>query len=208
MDKFLPLKADIKQEVERFKKLHFRKYNIGIQKRTGGWGDPNPVPSIPLDFLLQTAHTLEVGAPFPPEDVAFFVSSYDIPEVNSSRAIHGEDKILYYYGSQQRATKLGDRVAFITMWLLGECDDVIAQEPSSFALNAAARGGVVPVVCNHERFCMRKLTPQPCSSFPFTMIPVCKTPSTPTKIQDFNQYPSVEGSCRFFANYMGSCLKY
>lgn len=50
----------------------------------------------------------------------------------------------------------------MTWWLLGECDEVITTEASSYGTTAAARTGITPIVCNHHKYCMRRLSPTPC----------------------------------------------
>jgi hypothetical protein len=81
-------------------------------------------------------------------------------------------------GPQGRYYKEADLVSQITQWILGECDDVMASEYSSFGISSqffgilkeklhiglvgASRGGIIPLICTGERFCYRKLTPTPC----------------------------------------------
>lgn len=41
-------------------------------------------------------------------------------------------------------------------------NEVLATEASSFGTTAAARGGITPIVCNHKKYCERRLSPTPC----------------------------------------------
>lgn len=50
---------------------------------------------------------------------------------------------------------------------MGECDDVVTTEASSYGTTAAARTGLFPIVCNHHKFCFRRLSPTPCQDTPF-----------------------------------------
>ena len=50
----------------------------------------------------------------------------------------------------------------ITWLLLGECSEVITSEASSYGTTAAARTSKSAIVCNHHKFCFRRLSPTPC----------------------------------------------
>lgn len=50
----------------------------------------------------------------------------------------------------------------LNYWLMGDCNELIVSEISSYGTNAAARTGLKPVVCTHERVCYRRLTSDPC----------------------------------------------
>jgi len=72
--------------------------------------------------------------------------------------------VLYYEGvvDGNRAALEGNTVAVASFWLLGECDEVIGTEISSFSYVAAARRGLKPILCNAVRHCFRSLKAEPC----------------------------------------------
>jgi len=76
-----------------------------------------------------------------------------------------QKKVVFYNGTITTTFESnfeGQRVSFITWWLLGEANEVITTEASSYGTTAAARNGRIPIVCNHHKYCMRRLTPTPC----------------------------------------------
>jgi hypothetical protein len=53
--------------------------------------------------------------------------------------------------------------AFLDLWLLGECDEVVTTPASSFGYMATARTGRTPVTVTKWGKCLRPLSPEPFS---------------------------------------------
>jgi len=95
-------------------------------------------------------------------------------------------------------------VDFITFWILGDCNEVITTEFSSYGTNAAARGGRIPIVCTHNRYCFRRLTPQPCAMHPWPLLPICNN----MKPDNLVKYPDIELHCGFENEYARNCVEH
>eukprot|EP01116_Phalansterium_solitarium_P014121 TRINITY_DN31653_c0_g1_i1.p1 TRINITY_DN31653_c0_g1~~TRINITY_DN31653_c0_g1_i1.p1 ORF type:complete len:480 (-),score=86.32 TRINITY_DN31653_c0_g1_i1:69-1484(-) len=202
-DYFWKLKPEWQAEIDACKKGHFGKFTIGLQMRGNDAGGIHPL--IPLDIFMQAGELLAADAPVPYDDVVFLIATPDKKAVQEAQAIYGTKKIVYFEGSEERGTAKGNIVSFLTMWLLGDCDDVVTSESSSYGTNAAARTGIVPVVCNHARVCYRRLTPQPCSYNPF---PTAREDCAKGLNSTMFRYASVESHCGFFFRYYRDCVSY
>eukprot|EP01116_Phalansterium_solitarium_P019295 TRINITY_DN5331_c0_g1_i1.p1 TRINITY_DN5331_c0_g1~~TRINITY_DN5331_c0_g1_i1.p1 ORF type:complete len:485 (-),score=128.15 TRINITY_DN5331_c0_g1_i1:256-1710(-) len=193
---FVKLKPSYQSFVDEFKRKHFGAYTIGIQMRGN---DPHGLHAVvPFYVYLQAAELLAADCPGPWDEVVFFVASQDYKAVQEAQAIYGTRKIAYFNASQERHTLEGDHAAALTIWLLGECNDVVSSESSSYGTNAAARRGIVPVVCNSDRSCMRRITPQPCSYLPYPVKPeTCsdEAGSDNPCAGSFHRFSTVEGHC-------------
>eukprot|EP01116_Phalansterium_solitarium_P022135 TRINITY_DN7198_c0_g1_i1.p1 TRINITY_DN7198_c0_g1~~TRINITY_DN7198_c0_g1_i1.p1 ORF type:complete len:481 (+),score=142.10 TRINITY_DN7198_c0_g1_i1:80-1522(+) len=201
---FLKLRPHWQAIVDDFKAKHFGKYTIGLQMR--GHDNHGRHGLVPLDIFMQAAEIIAADCPVPFEDVVFYVASPDRQAVIDAQAMYGRHKIVFYEGNGtlERNSGAGDLHSVITMWLLGECDDVITSELSSFGTNSAARGGIVPVVCNHERSCMRRLTPQPCTYLPYPILHEFCVANLSTT---FHRYSTVEGHCTTMFRAVEDCSR-
>jgi len=217
------LRPTVQREIDEFKALHFGKYNIAIQIRYPilktkpgtfykGKKDHEGVPVPPWELFGTTAYQLShkvEGVDY--EDVKWYLATQNRDLIQLFRERYGEDKIIFYDGKIVTTfdnDKEGQMTSFITWWLFGECDDVITTEVSTFGVTGAARGGIAPVVCNHGRFCSRKLSPHPCQQTPYRAgddyhiyPPTCLN----RERQTFN---SVESSCAFFGGIVVASKKY
>jgi len=120
-------------------------------------------------------------------------------EIKEAQQIYGEKKIVYFpYGEFKN-----EEADFITFWLLGECNEVITTEFSSYGLNAAARAGIVPAVCTHEKYCFKRLTPQPCAMHPWPVEPICRLEAS-----SFHKLPDIEMHCGFENEYARNCVEH
>eukprot|EP01116_Phalansterium_solitarium_P016520 TRINITY_DN3850_c0_g3_i1.p1 TRINITY_DN3850_c0_g3~~TRINITY_DN3850_c0_g3_i1.p1 ORF type:complete len:485 (-),score=191.66 TRINITY_DN3850_c0_g3_i1:281-1735(-) len=166
------IKPELKQIVDEFKQKYFGKYTIGIQIRT-----PTPrlnkpevvdhegFPTPPILLYGQTAEQLtrqQTKAAY--DDVRWFVATQNTSLVHILQRAY-PNRIVYYNGTITTTfenNKAGQMVSFLHWWLLGEADDLITTEVSSYGTVAAARSGIDAIVCNHKKFCMRRLSPSPC----------------------------------------------
>eukprot|EP01116_Phalansterium_solitarium_P013000 TRINITY_DN2980_c0_g1_i1.p1 TRINITY_DN2980_c0_g1~~TRINITY_DN2980_c0_g1_i1.p1 ORF type:complete len:487 (-),score=137.56 TRINITY_DN2980_c0_g1_i1:89-1549(-) len=202
-DFWVKLKPEFRAEIDRFKREKFGKYTIGLQMRGNDAGGVHAM--MPLEIFLQAGELLAADAPVPYEDVVFFVASPDADAVHAAQKVWGDKKVIYYEGSQERGTLMGNTVGMLTMWLFGECDDVVTSEGSSYGTNSAARTGLIPVVCNQNRVCMRRLTPQPCSYTPY---PAQKDDCVQNKSKTFKTFSSIEAHCGYFFRSNRDCLDF
>jgi len=80
---------------------------------------------------------------------------------------------------------------------LGECDEIITTEMSSYGTNAAALYGKIATVCTHERFCFKRLSPEPCQTEPLG----------PIRYECGSRRPyvgSIQSSCNYFRSLMNT----
>lgn len=140
--------------------------------------------------------------------MGYFVVSLGFEEIKQAQKQYPDHHIFYFDetleggGSQGRST-ITD---FIEFWLLGECDEVLTTEYSTYGTNAAARTGRIPIVCHHDRFCFRRLTPQPCPGRPWPVTEMC--PNLTEMKGKLNKYYSIENHCGFEEEYAKNCEKY
>lgn len=68
---------------------------------------------------------------------------------------------------------------------------------TSYGITAAVRTGMFPIICNHHKFCFRKLSQTPCQDTPFLAEqPEDCLVSKRKKIHQFLTSP--ENSCGYF----------
>jgi hypothetical protein len=192
------LKNSLQKDLDIFKEKYFGKYTIGIQVRTWSRNVAGPDalrnPNIPIDVFLQAAELLATSAPVPFEDVSFLVVTPDSQNLQRALFLYGKKKIVFLEGEINEHTELGTRNGLINFYLMGECDDLIVSEISSYGTNAGARNGKAPVICNHERICYRKLTPDPCQDSPY---PIQSSPCIGENLP--NKYmPGIQSTCAYF----------
>eukprot|EP01116_Phalansterium_solitarium_P020001 TRINITY_DN5771_c0_g1_i2.p1 TRINITY_DN5771_c0_g1~~TRINITY_DN5771_c0_g1_i2.p1 ORF type:complete len:486 (-),score=149.99 TRINITY_DN5771_c0_g1_i2:443-1900(-) len=214
------LRPQYQAEVNRFKREHFGKWTIGMQIR--GWDHGGVIPVIPLNVFLQAADVLAADAPVPPEDVVFFAVTQDKEQVERFQSIFGTQKLIFYAGNASAGTDPAmnkNAYGLMHMWLMGEVDELITTEQSSYGCNAAARTGLVPVVCNHLRVCVRRLSAQPCSYNPFPTYRMLEdVPGARTTLNNvtcyrnasatFKRHSSVESHCGFFFRHVYDCVRH
>ncbi len=111
--------------------------------------------------------------------------------LNTARTLYGKSKIAFLEGEVNEHTEEGTKNALLNFYLMGMCDDLIVSEISSYGTNAAARTGITPVICNHERICYRRLTPEPCQDSPY---PIRKSPC-PGKSNTY--MPGIQSTCAY-----------
>lgn len=89
-----------------------------------------------LDFraFFQAAYTLAVNAPVPFKDVKFFLATSDRDVLNMAREWYGQDKIIFYDGKLEAASKDGFGIGLITFMLMSSCDDIVGTELSSYGI--------------------------------------------------------------------------
>lgn len=148
----------------------------------------------------------------PYEDVGFFVATQNLDLINRLKEGYGVHKVKSFNGTITTTfepNQEGQMVSLITWWLLGECDEVVTTEASSYGLTgtsyrmlfskdvAAARTGLFPIVCNHNKFCLRRLSQTPCQDTPFVheQPPDCLLHNR-TRLHQFMTSP--ENSCGYF----------
>eukprot|EP01114_Cavostelium_apophysatum_P007545 TRINITY_DN1965_c0_g1_i1.p1 TRINITY_DN1965_c0_g1~~TRINITY_DN1965_c0_g1_i1.p1 ORF type:complete len:472 (-),score=94.78 TRINITY_DN1965_c0_g1_i1:8-1423(-) len=170
------LHDDIQADVDKYKREHFAPYNIGIQIRhptndKQGVKDHKGFPVPPLELYAQAAEQLSrFQTEVDYKEVSWFVATQNLDLIDALRGYYGEKKIISYNGTITTtfdSHSEGQRVSLITWWLLGECDDVVTTEASSYGTTAGARTGLWPVVCTHQKFCFRRLTQTPCQDTQF-----------------------------------------
>jgi len=87
-------------------------------------------------------------------------------EWNTSNPVSGHHVKLLYMSDDQldRNTAEGVRNALIDMYFLMACDDFMMLWSTTFGRVVAALGGFKePItIMKHQRFCVRKLTSEPC----------------------------------------------
>jgi hypothetical protein len=212
-----PLKPRLQKQVEDWKKTHFGDYTIGLQIRTPilkthsdsdwykGKADHEGHPVPPVSLFAQTAELLsqqqEESTGIPSSRVVWFLATQNTSIRDDIARQYGLNKVAFFEGkiiTTFDPDGEGQEVAFLTWWLLGECNDIITTESSSYGITAAARTGLRAVVCNHGRFCARKLTPQPCQQTPWNEKGLY--PIKPVKCAGDSEvkWRSVESSCAYF----------
>eukprot|EP01116_Phalansterium_solitarium_P009718 TRINITY_DN23991_c0_g1_i1.p1 TRINITY_DN23991_c0_g1~~TRINITY_DN23991_c0_g1_i1.p1 ORF type:complete len:479 (+),score=63.09 TRINITY_DN23991_c0_g1_i1:81-1517(+) len=196
---FVKLQPQWQQEIDEFKRNHFGAYTIGIQLRKFDGGGSGTAAIIPVELYLQAAELLASSAPVPFEQVVFFIAAPDNTTAASLQEVYGSKRIVSFSSSVHSGKTLG----FLTMWLLGECNDIVTTETSSYGTNAAARTGLTPVVCNHQWYCHRRLTPQPCAGHPY---PVERQKCVKNASSTFHRFSSVESHCGYFYRLNEDCL--
>eukprot|EP01103_Thecamoeba_quadrilineata_P012286 TRINITY_DN3130_c0_g1_i1.p1 TRINITY_DN3130_c0_g1~~TRINITY_DN3130_c0_g1_i1.p1 ORF type:complete len:338 (+),score=75.26 TRINITY_DN3130_c0_g1_i1:468-1481(+) len=214
-DYLFRLTDDLQAKVDNFKKAHFNKYTVAIQIRatipkshsSGDWykgtkdHEGHPIP--PLSLFIQAAEMISNMHPeYGFDDVNWYIVTQDVNIVKNLRKRFGK-KIAFYEGKIVTTfdeDPEGQETSFLTWWIMGECDDHITTESSSYGTTAAARAGVAPVVCNHGRWCARRLTPQPCQQVPYLGAGESDYPIMPPEcLQDQSRnWNTVESSCAFF----------
>eukprot|EP01103_Thecamoeba_quadrilineata_P002482 TRINITY_DN12435_c0_g1_i1.p1 TRINITY_DN12435_c0_g1~~TRINITY_DN12435_c0_g1_i1.p1 ORF type:complete len:511 (-),score=91.90 TRINITY_DN12435_c0_g1_i1:72-1604(-) len=219
-----PLKQSLQEKVEAFKQKSFGKHTMAIQIRavvkktsTGDWykgvkdHEGHPVP--PLSLFSQAAELVSHQHPTVRyEDIKWFVATQDMDVLEVLKSQFG-DKILFYEGKIITTFDLnheGQETSFLTWWLMGECQDIITTEGSTYGTSAAARAGIAPVVCNHARFCFRRLTPQPCQQVPYYLKEEDPNPLNINECIDHvhRQWSTVESSCGYFESIIRDDPRY
>jgi len=197
---------DIMAEIQRFKKANFGPYTIAIQIRSPtvdhkGEKDHKGFPVPPLELYAQAAEQLSRFQNVVPYDqVSWFVATQNLDYISRLEESYGKNKIIRYNGTVKTTfdpDKEGQKVSLITFWLMGECDEVITTEASTYGTVAGVRTGKYPIVCNHQKFCHRRLSQTPCQDTPFLyeqpekcIIPLRK------KMHQYLSSP--ENSCGYF----------
>jgi hypothetical protein len=171
------LRPDLEKQVEDFKRQHFGAYTIALQIRSAssraknGVVDHRGTPVPPLDLYAQMANQMERFQESVPEpNVVWFVATQDQEALAYLRRAYGAEKIVSVNSTITTTFDKGEdgqRSALVTWWLIGEADDVITTELSSYGTTAAARGGIRSVVCNAHKFCHRRVTATPCQDTKF-----------------------------------------
>jgi len=202
-DKLLRPKKEIRDFVDEFKRKHFAEYNVGLQIRVwmGAYGTDSVVlPKIPVDVFLQAAEVVSVDYPVPEEKVRFFLATTDKDYIQRAINIYGKDKIIYVPEENPDAASVnGTKIGLAIMYLLGDCDDILTTEVSSYGTNAAAIAGKKPIMCTHERLCYRRLTAEPCQFEPF---PIQRSGCSPDGKNQF--LPGIQSTCAYFSNQIFS----
>jgi len=218
------LRDELEEKIEDFKQTFFGDFTIGIQIRavitkthsTGefykGKKDHEGHPIPPTTLFGQTAELLshqQTKAPY--DRVKWFIATQNLSFVEQLQETYGEEKVIFYEGKITTTFDSdveGQNVSFLTWMLLGECDEIITTESSSYGVVAAARAGIYPVVCNHGRWCARKLTTEPCQQTPWfedSLYPI--QPHDCLRGQK-NEWNSVESSCAYFEAIIRQDAKY
>jgi len=170
-----PLSPDLQQQVDAFRS-QMGAYTVGIQIRhptvdQKGAKDHKGMPVPPLGLFAQVAEQLSrFQEEVPYEDVVWYMATQNLELIQQLQKAYGLNKIVWFNGTVTTTfdnDPEGQRVSLISWWLLGECDEVVTTEASSYGTTAAARTGIDPIVCNHEKFCSRRLSPTPCQDTPF-----------------------------------------
>eukprot|EP01116_Phalansterium_solitarium_P024205 TRINITY_DN879_c0_g2_i1.p1 TRINITY_DN879_c0_g2~~TRINITY_DN879_c0_g2_i1.p1 ORF type:complete len:480 (+),score=146.26 TRINITY_DN879_c0_g2_i1:128-1567(+) len=168
------IKPELAEEVEKFKREKFGGYTVGIQIRHPSWimsdvknrTDHQGFPVPPLDLYAQMAEQLaRFQNQVPYDEVVWFVASQKVELIQRLVDAYGPKKIVFVNATISTTfenNREGQISAFVTWWLLGECDDVITTEASSYGTVAAARSGIYPIFCTHHKFCARRMLPTPC----------------------------------------------
>jgi len=209
------LSDPIREQVDDYKRKNFGSYNVGIQIRYPiskttegvfykGQKDHEGVPVPPLSLFAETAYQLsyqQTKSNF--EDVRWLVATQEPKLIEELKKKHGNERIIFYEGkiitTFDRDTK-GQLSSFITWWLLGECDDVITTECSTYGTTAAVRRGIIPVVCTHGRFCFRKLSAHPCQQTPARDDDEYHVHAHFCLKDELQEFLSVESSCAYFGS--------
>jgi len=171
----------MKVHVNSFIKQYFGKFTVGVHIRTNfGSADKvvpmiSPTPSLFMQAAEQLSHFQGVCSY---EDVKWFLSVGN-PEILAELITRYPGKIISFDNMPIDVPNHFDRVTYmgiISFWILGEADEIIATELSSFGLGAASRTGKIPISCNAAKrrgtetqwqfgnsgFCVRKLSPHSC----------------------------------------------
>jgi len=196
-------KKDIQEFVEQFKRNHFGEYNVGLQMRVwmGKYGTDSVVlPRVPLDVFLQAADVLASGYPVTADKVNFFFATTEKDYVTEGIKIYGEKKIMVVPEEDPDASTVnGTKMGLIVMLLLGECDDIITTEVSSYGTNAAAMAGIKPHMCTHERLCYQRLSEEACAFTPYPIISrKCNKDGKSVYL------PGVQSTCAYFSRQIFS----
>jgi len=170
------LNAELQKKVNDFKRAKFGLYTIGIQIRAptlteAGQLDHKgfPVPPLPL-FAQAAQHLTYLQSSVPPSEVVWYVSTQNTSLIKQLQNSYGQDKIIHFEGKITTTFEIGDegkKVSLLSWWILGECNDIITTEASSYGTTAAARSGISSVVCTHHKYCFRRLSSTPCQDTPF-----------------------------------------
>jgi len=123
------------------------------------------------ELFYDCAHTLKRGAR---GNATFFLAT-DIPAKTRPQAAArlGKDRVVVAELPDEDVHETRARMedgravnfegAFLDIWLLGECDEVITTPASSFGYIAMARKGAAPVTVTKWGKCLRPLTSEPFS---------------------------------------------
>jgi len=190
---FLILETPMQQTVDSFKSQFFGKYTIGLHVRVQNKAyDANfgRFPDPPLELYLQTALTLAAQQTIVPmEEVVWFLACEQTQVLDAIRNISKTFKgKMVHVGDSTKGRSVDASLA--TWFLLSECNDIITSDTSSFAVTAAARGGITPIMCNGNAFCVRKVSVEPPQPFPLEV--TCNR----TKM-----IPTVDNSAGWFSSY-------
>eukprot|EP01116_Phalansterium_solitarium_P007054 TRINITY_DN1952_c0_g1_i2.p1 TRINITY_DN1952_c0_g1~~TRINITY_DN1952_c0_g1_i2.p1 ORF type:complete len:457 (-),score=125.29 TRINITY_DN1952_c0_g1_i2:150-1433(-) len=185
------LAPDLQEKVDEFKRLSFGKYTLAVHireqiKKYDHNFDRLPHPD--LRISTQTAETLSaLQSVVPPDEVVWFVACENMDTIRTIQTQFPNRSVVFWPFSPNRRW---DMDAVMTFWLLGECDDIITTDTSTFATNAAARTGKAAVTCNGGGFCVRKLTAQPHQVMPSPPARMCR-----------GLYSSVDNNAGWFSMY-------
>jgi len=201
------LHPDLQEKVDEFKIQHFGGYNVGIQIRhptispIKGEKDHKGFPVPPLDIYAHAAEQLcRFQEKVPYEDTKFFVATQNVDLIHKLQQSYG-DRIIWYNGTITTTFDShpeGQKVSLVTWWIMGECDEVVSTEASSYGTTAAARAGKYPVVCTHHKFCFRRLSQTPCQDTQFLPDQPMECLKNFTDRKPHQLFTSPENSCGYF----------
>jgi len=202
------LRDDLQATVDKFKRENFNKFTIGIQIRNPsldkkGKKDHKGFPVPPWRLFTQAAEQLtRFQEEVPYDQVSWFLATQNLTIINVLRKHYGTKKIISFNGTITTTfepDREGQKVSLLTWWILGECDEVITTEASSYGTVAAARSGKYPIVCNHDKYCMRRLSQTPCQDTQF--LPVQPLDCLKNISRHPHQYLTApESSCGYYKN--------
>jgi len=200
------IKQDLKDELMEFKQKYFGKFTVGIQIRhptinQKGEKDHKGFPVPPPELYVQAAEQLSrFQTKVDYKDVVWFVATQNTEIIKTMQDSYGKDKVVWF--NRTITTTFdphpeGQRVSIQTWWLLGECEEVITTEASSYGITAGCRTGRFPIVCTHNKFCFRRLSQTPCQDTPF--LPDQPEDCLLHKKKKLHQFlTSPENSCGYF----------
>jgi len=203
MDAYFQLKPKYRIILDDFKASHFTEYTIAIQIRvplaTGIQALPNdhidapPVPD--KELFYQAAETLSYALNVPYSNVTWFIATQDDSLLQWFKATRS-GPVVWYESKKTLAFDMGPDnmpgkiAATLTNYLMSESNDIIVMDSSSFGAVAAARGGLIPVVCSSYQICVRKLSPTPifAAGSIISKVPCLKQmPNYPLKLRTVDQ---------------------
>jgi len=158
-----------------------------------------PVP--PIDLFAEMAEYLSRFQDVVPyNQVKWFMATQNQEMISYLQDSYGKHKVVAFNGTITTTFDThpeGQKVSLITWWILGECDEVITTEISSFGTTAAGRTGRHAIVCNQHKFCFRRMSDAPCQDTPFLVDQPLQCLQNLKKLP--HQYiTSVDASCGYY----------